>query len=371
MQNAVWEYIGLSSTEKTKLWKDCTFVFDANILLNLYRYSRDTSDKLLYAFTELSNRIWLPYQVAYEFMKNRCEVIVEVRKKYDSIEQDKETFLKKAKSLSNSTDTDPAIQKLCKSIDGWIAESKLANIRVASPADDDILKKVVILFEGKTGAPYDDSKVLDLKAQAEKRFAKRIPPGFADHKKKTSDVDDNNAYGDFFTWCQIIDYAKLQSSNIILVTNDQKEDWWQIAHGETIGPRVELRKEFVESTGKQFHMYSMNQFLELYKTSYKRDINQSLIDEVSRITMNQARHNKQYLTEIDRIAYNISKRQEKIRRMQQTISSIEQKYSSETIPDEIKTQHDNTMQNMIRIQRELEVNIYKYNQLLSQNNNNL
>ena len=30
-----------------KLWQECTFVFDTNILLNLYRYPKETSEDLI------------------------------------------------------------------------------------------------------------------------------------------------------------------------------------------------------------------------------------------------------------------------------------------------------------------------------------
>lgn len=366
MHNAIWEYIGLTNEEKESLWKDCTFVFDANILLNLYRYSRDTSDRLLNAFTELTDRIWLPYQVAFEFMKNRCEVIVEVRKKYDSIENDKLAFLKRAQNLSNSSDGDPAIQRLCRSIDDWIVESKNSNIRVVSPSDDDILRKLLVLFADKTGASYDEAVLLGLKAEAEKRFIRKIPPGYVDQKKKVTEADDNNAYGDYFTWLQIIEYAKKAQSNIILVTNDLKEDWWQISHGETIGPRVELRKEFVDITGRQFHMYSMNQFLEIYKSSYKRDVIQSMIDEVSRITINQERNNRKFNSPVDKIAYNIMKKQVKLERMQRTISSLEHKYSPEDMSEAIRTQYENTKQNMLSIQNDIRLLNLKYSQMFYQ-----
>ena len=37
MKTAIWEYIIPSEREKENLWNNCTFVFDTNVLLNLYR----------------------------------------------------------------------------------------------------------------------------------------------------------------------------------------------------------------------------------------------------------------------------------------------------------------------------------------------
>ena len=50
MKTAIWEYIIPSEREKENLWNNCTFVFDTNVLLNLYRYTGNTRRILLEAF---------------------------------------------------------------------------------------------------------------------------------------------------------------------------------------------------------------------------------------------------------------------------------------------------------------------------------
>ena len=42
MRRAIKEYIEPSSKEKQELWEKAIFVFDTNVLLNLYRYSAKT-----------------------------------------------------------------------------------------------------------------------------------------------------------------------------------------------------------------------------------------------------------------------------------------------------------------------------------------
>ena len=90
--------------------------------------------------------------------------------------------------------------------------------------------------------------------------------------------DDNNAYGDLFVWFQILDYAAKESRNIVFITHDQKEDWWAKLHGKTIGPRYELRKEFLDRTGGKFcfHMYSMESFISYYVGATDKGV----VDEV-------------------------------------------------------------------------------------------
>ncbi len=64
------------------------------------------------------------------------------------------------------------------------------------------------------------------------------------------------------------------------MTHDQKEDWWNVSNGKTIGPRIELRKEFYEETGHMFHMYTMSSFLSFFIENKGKSIDKTTIDEV-------------------------------------------------------------------------------------------
>ena len=82
MKNKIFEYIEPTTAEKAELWNNAVFVFDTNALLNLYRYSKNTRNEVISALEENKEKIWIPYQVAYEFMKNRCDVINEGHSRY-------------------------------------------------------------------------------------------------------------------------------------------------------------------------------------------------------------------------------------------------------------------------------------------------
>ena len=88
MRSAIKEYIEPSSKEKQELWEKAIFVFDTNVLLNLYRYSAKTRNSLLDAFQSFRDRVWIPYQVAYEYMRKRCEVIYETVQRYDQFKKE-------------------------------------------------------------------------------------------------------------------------------------------------------------------------------------------------------------------------------------------------------------------------------------------
>jgi predicted nucleic acid-binding protein len=83
MRSAFLSYYRPTQKEFEKLWQECWFAFDANFLLDFYRYANETRDKILDLLEKLTNRIWLPHQAALEFHRNRLQVIGDVWKPYN------------------------------------------------------------------------------------------------------------------------------------------------------------------------------------------------------------------------------------------------------------------------------------------------
>src|SRR5258706_6569124 len=78
-------FYDLSDDEISKLWQEGIVVFDTNILLNVYRYNDETRERLFEILDSLTNRIWIPYQVALEYQDNRIEVIEQQIKAYSEV----------------------------------------------------------------------------------------------------------------------------------------------------------------------------------------------------------------------------------------------------------------------------------------------
>lgn len=81
------EYYEISEQTYKEIWDKALFVFDTNLLLNLYRYTTDTRDNILDVMKKVSDRIWIPYQVGWEYFNNRLKVIDEVSNGYDAIKK--------------------------------------------------------------------------------------------------------------------------------------------------------------------------------------------------------------------------------------------------------------------------------------------
>lgn len=130
MRATIWEYLVPSPEEKEALWNNCVFVFDTNVLLNLYRYTSITRDTLLAAFDDLKERVWLPHQVAYEFGKDRCDVIYETVEKYKNIEKVEQDFISRLMTELRLKANDKSLIQLQGSIDAWTAEQRKRNLLV-------------------------------------------------------------------------------------------------------------------------------------------------------------------------------------------------------------------------------------------------
>jgi hypothetical protein len=278
-------YYRLSKNDYSKLWRDCIFAFDANVLLNLYRYSPETRDEFLGILKDNSNRLWLPYQTALEYHQKRLIVIQQLADAYGSIQKLLKDTQNKIEDEFNTLagrgrhpfiDETHFIEKITRTFTEL--EEEILNLSKKHPDlidNDPVLEIVTTLFDGKVGSPYSFEQLTNVFREGEDRYKKKIPPGYRDNEK-----DDTNKYGDLVIWFQLIDFAKKEKHPIIFVTDDRKEDWWLKIKGRTIGPRPELIQEIVLEADILFYMYSADPFLEHARQYLKRKINQKAVDEI-------------------------------------------------------------------------------------------
>lgn len=381
MRNKIKEFIEPTGSEKQKLWESAVFVFDTNVLLNLYRYSAKTRKSLLSAFESLKDRVWLPYQVAYEYMRKRCEVIYETVQRYEQFAKEIDSFTNRTVETLRLTSNDEEISELKRYLFKWLDSNKDRNLLVLNMEEDEILDKILTIFDGKVGDNIDDQELLLIRKEGEDRYKKLIPPGYMDRKKQKDKEDDNNAYGDLIIWKQIIKYAKENKQGIVYVTHDQKEDWWNIVKGKTIGPRPELRKEFMDETKQEFHMYSMNSFINTYNKMNENQIAKSAIEEVISLdtisTRKEKRSNykKAYSIseKIARTEDTLEKIQNRILRRMNVLESIERKYTNQGIsmPENIQVQYDNTKQKLQELKEAYEKKIIELDGLRQLQNSSI
>lgn len=148
---------------------------------------------------------------------------------------------------------------------------------------DERLSHIESLFNGRTGQQFTEDVMTEIGKEGDIRFLKKIPPGYMD-AGKSSDHDPYRKYGDLIIWKQLIQHAKSQKKPLILITDDSKEDWWLEQSGRTIGPRVELREEFLRESGNDFWMYGVDAFLEQSAKLRNEKVSEEVIAEVVEVS---------------------------------------------------------------------------------------
>jgi len=96
MKNKLSEYYKIEDEELKKHWQQDVFGFDANVLLNLYRYTPKTRKAFFDLLGKIKDRIFIPYQAAFEYHKNQLTVISAQKAAYKEI---RETLLKKKNEI--------------------------------------------------------------------------------------------------------------------------------------------------------------------------------------------------------------------------------------------------------------------------------
>lgn len=290
------------------IWQNALFVFDTNVLLNLYRYRVNTRDELLAVLDGIAKQIWIPYQVGLEFQRNRQSVIAEQIKRFSEV---KRAIEKSKTGLSNELEKlklqerhslinpEPLISSIGNLTSEFLDElEKLEKSQQTISGEDHLKIKLESLFDGRMGLGFTKQEQLDtLHKEGELRYKFRIPPGFEDDSKDSKEPDEfmhagliyKRKYGDFILWKQMLDHCReTEKRSLIFITDDAKEDWWRIIDidgPKTIGPRAELINEALR-VGKieNFLMYSPYNFLAHAKSTLKARVSDDAIQEVKDIS---------------------------------------------------------------------------------------
>ncbi|WP_219847303.1 PIN-like domain-containing protein [Burkholderia gladioli] len=294
-----------------KIWADGLFIFDANVMLDLYRLPQSASKDLMSVLEneKFKDRAWIGFQVALEFLNNRHDAIGDQKSKfatvkelveaaisgYDAAASTLQSDLAKLKLKQRHSVIDPdryinsdRIENSTSYLKEFLAELKRLELSQSDVSDHDSIKEFVFkTFDGKIGEGLDKARLDAVYRDGERRYEAEIPPGYKDKKKegayKFEGKDYIRKYGDLVLWNEIIDKAKNSSYKyIVLVTGDVKEDWWSERRGKRLGPRKELLDEiYAEAPNVDtFHMYDTSNFLQYAKDYLDENIKESSINDV-------------------------------------------------------------------------------------------
>ncbi|MEU5760388.1 PIN-like domain-containing protein [Nocardia sp. NPDC047648] len=286
-------------------------VVDTNVLLDLYRVSSATRQEIVDVLSRIKEQLWIPYQVALEYSRNRRKAVIDRNKQFSEIgsvlrnsengaieklEDALSKFLKFREKNRSSRVWDPVTfgvdkegirgrirgiwQEALKELGELEAEIDLS---VEDLAADPILAQLDDLLTGRVG---DLPSAKDLQEHVEHalefRYPNKIPPGYADVNDKDTPV---RQAGDYLVWRQLIDHLKIQDTTgvrrVMLVTGDSKADWWELDRaGNPINPRPELVHELRHEANAELLLLSLTQLLQGAKDHLDYQVSDAAISEV-------------------------------------------------------------------------------------------
>lgn len=291
----------LNDEQINDIWKSksTVFIIDANILLNLYTYHKETQNDFYKILIALQDKIWIPYHVLVEYHRNRVKAIDtknEIIKnaidiysnftleiKSDILSEDEKNIPNEYKEFKRKypgivkkwDEIEENIKKeFKKKITDYISEiKKITDNGVSLEKPDEVYNKLEILLKN-TGVPYDEKFINDISEDGEKRFNDKRPPGYSDENRKNNKVYYHKGikipykYGDLIIWEELKQYVSEKKSikNVIFVTDDNKEDWVQKCSSnisKVLMARCELFDELLEKANhvKTFMICNSERFV--------------------------------------------------------------------------------------------------------------
>lgn len=306
------EYDVRSDNELSEAWKHGLFVFDTNVLLNLYRYQAATRDALISVLERLSTRIWIPHHVALEFQRNRLVVLAEQNARFSHVQRavknarvglGAELDRLQLQKRHSSIDPEPLLSGFDTLVSDFLANLQVLREKHQGLTHADPLKaRVEALFSGRVGTkPESQQHVDQIYTEAESRFRLAIPPGYRDGDKDAQATDHyvsgsilyKRKFGDYLIWRQILSHTKeSECKHLIFVTDDAKDDWWNRIESDglkTIGPRPELIEEaHAHGSVETFLMYNPEGFLKYAKEFIKTPVSEAALTEVRDVSAERA-----------------------------------------------------------------------------------
>ena len=149
-------------------------------------------------------------------------------------------------------------------------------------ASEPVLGQLQELLDGKAGRKPAAADWQTAVKEGNERAARQEPPGYLDAEKADSDLPEGAA-GDYLVWRQAIEEAARRDLDLVLVTGDEKEDWWWRHRSEFLGPRVELVAEFKTRCGHQLYMMRPIDLLKRSSALHVK-VSKESVDDVERVS---------------------------------------------------------------------------------------
>lgn len=319
-------FTGYTQDEFKELWENAIVAVDTNILINFYRFSsKDSSGNLLETLKKLKeeNKLWIPHHVVLEYFYNYEKELDKPKEGYRALTDKTCKLIKQAERNFSSTESDyPYIttEKFRFFLDELQESYSKFNVKIEQEIEDlpdtEVIKEEVLeLIRDIIGQPYTQQEIDKIEDEGSKRYNNNVPPGWKDGSEKGNNqyrvygsIKYHQKYGDLIVWNQIVDKAKNDSIPIIFLTEEKKEDWWEMDGRSIKKPQPNLIHEFQERAGQNFYMYRSDNFMVKANSHFKDFLSSEQIEsftkDIENIRNTEVNNEKDYYEQFIRIKEN-------------------------------------------------------------------
>jgi hypothetical protein len=310
MRELFRSFYQLTEENREQAWSEGLIILDTSALLNLFRYPLAARDRLLTVLERLEDRLWLPHQVALEYHINKPSVIHDQTTRFRRVREEvgalKTEFKDRIERLQLRRrhaliDAEDLLTKIEAAIDTFQSDlNQIEREQEDRYQEETLQTKIEQLFGKRLGQAPTQKFLEDLYKDGAERYKHKIPPGYQDSGKGDSSKGlpvfsfsgllFQLRYGDLILWKETLQKTKMDGiRHFILVTDDAKEDWWQIVGGQRIGPRPELLDEaFREGGVEGFLLETSERFMEHAAQILNLEVSEEVIQQISSTKKSEA-----------------------------------------------------------------------------------
>lgn len=255
---------------------DVVVALDTNALLLPYQLGKSDLAGLatVYAKIASESRLFLPEQVAREFIKNRDRKLADMVQAFEDRTSrlsgwdvnvsplllegfaDREALMKAAADHEEAAKAYLSqLRALAKQMKAWRGDDPVSAIYAATFGKEHLI-----------GPGVPNEKVID---ELHYGLLHQVPPGYKDASK------DDQGIGDVIVWLSLLNLGKTSGKDLVFVTGEQKADWFVRAGKQPLYPRPELIDAYRRASGgRSLRLSSLHDLL--------RDMEapDSLVDDV-------------------------------------------------------------------------------------------
>lgn len=268
-------------------------VLDTNVLLNVLRYSPVAREELMQVLGGIADRCFVPHQVAVEYNRNRVRVVSDRHKELEEAAAEIGSIRSKVQAVVNNirhrrTLASEDIHLLEGSVTTFFsalqrASNDAADLYDLDPdhmvgAKDPWTAQLDRLLTGRVGEKPSDEDLAQDVAEAERRKAERLAPGFKD-----------DGPGDYLWWAEVLRHPELKGRPLLVVSDDAaKGDWRFEERGITVGPQPILVEDLRLAGGLDLILLTTRDLLQLVEAITPNRVSAETIEESEKVLV--ARH---------------------------------------------------------------------------------